>query len=69
MDGVGWDFSQSLLPEEWGLFQELLEGAIRRVPMIENAEITKLINGPEAITMARICWGRFRASRVSGLRQ
>lgn len=50
VDEVAWDFSQSLLPEEWCLFQELLEGAIRRVPMIENAEITKLINGPEAIT-------------------
>lgn len=50
VDGVAWDFTQSLLPEEWELFRELLEGAIRRIPMIENAEITKLINGPEAIT-------------------
>lgn len=50
VDGVAWDFTQSLLPEEWELFRELLEGAIRRIPIVENAEITKLINGPEAIT-------------------
>ncbi len=50
VDGVDWNFSQQLLPPEWELFQELLEGAIRRVPQIENAEIVKLINGPDAMT-------------------
>lgn len=49
-DGVAWEFSQQLLPPEWDLFQELLEGAIRRVPEIENAQIVKLINGPDAMT-------------------
>lgn len=50
VNGVAWDFSQQLLPPEWELFQELLEGAIRRVPQIENAESIKLINGPDAMT-------------------
>lgn len=50
LDGVDWNFSQQLLPPEWGLFEELLQGAIRRVPQIENAEIVKLINGPDAMT-------------------
>lgn len=50
IEGVDWDFSQQLLPSEWGLFQELLEGAIRRVPEIENVQIVKLINGPDAMT-------------------
>lgn len=50
VDGVAWDFSQQLLPPEWALFQELLEGAIRRVPEIENAAGVKLINGPDAMT-------------------
>lgn len=50
VDGVPWEFSQQLLPPEWELFQELLEGAIRRVPEIENAQSVKLVNGPDAIT-------------------
>ena len=49
VDGVAWEFTQSLLPPEWELFGELMEGAIRRVPIIEQAEIIKLVNGPEAI--------------------
>jgi len=50
VDGVAWEFTQSLLPPEWELFNELMEGAIRRAPIIEQAEIIKLVNGPEAIT-------------------
>ena len=49
-DGVPWEFTQSLLPPEWDLFDELMEGATRRVPLLERAEIIKLVNGPEAIT-------------------
>ncbi|MEK7327843.1 MAG: FAD-dependent oxidoreductase, partial [Chloroflexota bacterium] len=49
VNGVAWEFTQSLLPPEWELFGELMEGAIRRVPIIEQAEIIKLVNGPEAI--------------------
>ena len=50
VDGVDWNFSQQLLPPEWELFQELLDGALRRVPEIENAQSVKLINGPDAMT-------------------
>ncbi len=50
VDGVAWEFTQSLLPPEWELFDELMEGAIRRVPILERVEIVKLVNGPEAIT-------------------
>ncbi|MBI2976460.1 MAG: FAD-dependent oxidoreductase [Chloroflexi bacterium] len=50
VDGVAWDFTQSLLPPEWELFDELMQGAMRRVPVLEKAEIIKLVNGPEAIT-------------------
>lgn len=49
-EGVDWNFTQQLLPPEWDLFEELLQGAIRRVPQIENAESIKLINGPDAMT-------------------
>ena len=58
VDGVSWDFTQQLLPPEWELFDELMEGAIRRVPLLEQAEIIKLVNGPEAITPdGRYCLG------------
>lgn len=50
VNGVAWDFSQQLLPPEWELFEELLQGAIRRVPDLESAEIVKLVNGPDAMT-------------------
>jgi glycine cleavage system aminomethyltransferase T/glycine/D-amino acid oxidase-like deaminating enzyme len=48
--GVPWDFTQQLLPSDWELFREILEGAIRRVPMLANAELAHLVNGPEGIT-------------------
>ncbi|MCP5087451.1 MAG: FAD-dependent oxidoreductase, partial [Rhodobacteraceae bacterium] len=50
VEGVPWEFTQQLLPPEWDLFDELMEGAMRRVPILEQAEIIKLVNGPEAIT-------------------
>jgi len=48
--GVPWDFTQQLLPPEWDLFDSLMAGAMRRVPVLEQAEVIKLVNGPEAIT-------------------
>ncbi|MGH7345320.1 MAG: GcvT family protein [Candidatus Rokuibacteriota bacterium] len=48
--GVPWDFTQQLLPSDWELFQEILEGAIRRVPILAKAELAHLVNGPEGIT-------------------
>ncbi len=50
MDGVPWDFTQKLLPPDWELFAPILEGAIRRVPMLEKADAVNLVHGPEAIT-------------------
>ena len=48
--GVPWEFTQQLLPSDWDLFQPILEGAIRRVPILAEAELTHLVNGPEGIT-------------------
>ena len=50
VDGVPWDFTQKLLPSDWELFQPILEGAIRRVPMLAQAEMAHLVNGPEGVT-------------------
>ncbi|MEK6589026.1 MAG: FAD-dependent oxidoreductase, partial [Chloroflexota bacterium] len=49
-NGVPWDFTQKLLAPDWDLFAPIMEGAIRRVPMLEQAELATLVNGPEAIT-------------------
>ncbi len=50
VDGVAWDFTQKLLPPDWALFDPIMEGAIRRVPVLAQAELAHLVNGPEAIT-------------------
>lgn len=56
-DGIPWaekgipaQFSQELLEPDLDHFQPLLEAAIRRTPCLETAEISRLINGPEAFT-------------------
>ena len=49
-EGVSWDFTQQLLAPEWKLFDQVMEGAVRRIPFLEQAEIIKLVNGPEGIT-------------------
>ena len=50
VDGVPWDFTQQLLPPDWELFRPILDGAIRRVPALAQAETLHLVNGPEGIT-------------------
>jgi 4-methylaminobutanoate oxidase (formaldehyde-forming) len=50
VDGVPWDFTQQLLPSDWELFGEIMEGAIRRVPILARAEPLHLTSGPEGIT-------------------
>ncbi len=50
VDGVAWDFTSQLLPPDWDLFGPIMEGAIKRIPLLEKAELMHLVNGPEAIT-------------------
>lgn len=50
VEGVPWAFTQQLLPGDWDLFDEIMEGAVRRVPILAEAELATLVNGPEAIT-------------------
>ncbi|MGC9962350.1 MAG: FAD-dependent oxidoreductase, partial [Acidimicrobiales bacterium] len=48
--GIPADFNNKLLEEDWDRFAPLFESAARRVPLLEKAEIVKLVNGPEAFT-------------------
>ena len=50
LDGIPSDFNGKLLEEDWPRFEPLLENAVRRVPQLEEMEVVRLINGPEAFT-------------------
>src|SRR6516165_9933223 len=50
LNGIPPDFNGKLLPEDWPRFEELMTNAIVRVPSLEEMEVVKLINGPEAFT-------------------
>jgi 4-methylaminobutanoate oxidase (formaldehyde-forming) len=50
LDGIPSGFEAKLLPEEWDRMEELFSNAITRVPAMENAEVKKFFNGPEAFT-------------------
>ena len=50
LDGIPPDFNGRLLEEDWPRFEPLLENAVRRVPGLEEMEVVRLINGPEAFT-------------------
>jgi 4-methylaminobutanoate oxidase (formaldehyde-forming) len=50
LDGIATDFNGKLLEEDWDRFEELMENAIVRVPMLAEAEVVRLVNGPEAFT-------------------
>ena len=50
LDGVPPDFNHRLLDPDWPRFDPIMAGAIRRVPAIADAGVTRMINGPEAFT-------------------
>jgi glycine cleavage system T protein len=50
LDGIPADFNGKLLAEDWDRFEELMQNAIVRVPDLAEAEVVRLINGPEAFT-------------------
>ena len=50
LDGVPADFNGKLLAPDWPRFEEIMAGAIRRVPSIADAGVSRMINGPEAFT-------------------
>ncbi len=50
LDGVPADFNGRLLAPDMDRFQPIMEGAIRRVPAIADAGVSRVINGPEGFT-------------------
>ncbi len=49
-DAVPADFNGRLLPEDWDRFEEIAANSRLRVPLMADAGIRKIINGPEAFT-------------------
>jgi glycine cleavage system aminomethyltransferase T/glycine/D-amino acid oxidase-like deaminating enzyme len=49
-DRIPPDFNGRLLEEDWERFEEIAENSKRRVPVMDEVTITRLINGPEAFT-------------------
>ncbi|MGO9955805.1 MAG: GcvT family protein [Solirubrobacteraceae bacterium] len=50
VDRIPPDFNGRLLEEDWERFEEITENSKKRVPVMDEVTITKLINGPEAFT-------------------
>jgi 4-methylaminobutanoate oxidase (formaldehyde-forming) len=50
LDRIPRDFNGRLLEEDWPRFEEIAVNSRRRVPVMEDVTITRLINGPEAFT-------------------
>ena len=49
LDGIPADFNHRLLDPDWPRFERDHGGAIRRVPAIADAAVTRMINGPEGV--------------------
>ena len=50
IDGVPWEHGGRTLPPDFDLFDPLMDGAIRRIPFLEQAEVVSLICHPGAYT-------------------
>ncbi|MDT4940406.1 MAG: hypothetical protein QOJ34_495 [Pseudonocardiales bacterium] len=49
-DAIPPDFNGRLLPDDWPRFEEIAGNAQRRVPVMADVGVRRLINGPEAFT-------------------
>jgi glycine cleavage system aminomethyltransferase T/glycine/D-amino acid oxidase-like deaminating enzyme len=50
IDGAPWEHGGRSLPPDMDRFEQLLHGAARRFPFVEDAEIVKLVCHPDAMT-------------------
>jgi glycine cleavage system aminomethyltransferase T/glycine/D-amino acid oxidase-like deaminating enzyme len=50
VDAIPQDFNGRLLEEDWPRFEEIAVNSRKRVPVMDEITVTRLINGPEAFT-------------------
>jgi glycine/D-amino acid oxidase-like deaminating enzyme/glycine cleavage system aminomethyltransferase T len=49
-DGVPWEHGATMLPPDHARFQQLMAGAVRRFPFLDDAGVTALVCHPDAMT-------------------
>jgi glycine cleavage system aminomethyltransferase T/glycine/D-amino acid oxidase-like deaminating enzyme len=49
-DAIPADFNGRLLEEDWQRFEQIARNSSKRVPVMDEITVTRLINGPEAFT-------------------
>ena len=49
-DDIPPDFNGRLLEDDWDRFEEIVVNSRRRVPQMEDVQVTRMINGPEGFT-------------------
>jgi glycine cleavage system aminomethyltransferase T/glycine/D-amino acid oxidase-like deaminating enzyme len=49
-ESIPFDFNGRLLEDDWDRFEEIVINSRRRVPQMEDVQVTRMINGPEAFT-------------------
>ena len=65
LDGVPPDFNGKLLAPDMPRFEPIMDGAVRRVPSIADAGVSRVINGPEGVhARQRVHPGRERGPRL-----
>lgn len=50
LSDVTWEFGQNPFPSDWERFEILMEGALARIPSLEKANVTRLLNYADALT-------------------
>jgi len=50
VNSVPWDFSHQLLDFDFDYFEPVMQGAMKRIPQLEDAEVHSFINGPDSCT-------------------
>jgi glycine cleavage system aminomethyltransferase T/glycine/D-amino acid oxidase-like deaminating enzyme len=50
LNGIPVDFNLRLLAPDWPRFGEIMPGAIRRLPVMADAGVARMVNGPDAFT-------------------
>ncbi len=50
LDRIAPDFNGRLLEEDWERFEEIAANSRKRVPVMQDVKVTRLINGPEGFT-------------------
>ncbi len=49
-DGVPWEHNAEPISSNWNLYEPVMEGAMTRVPVLQEADVQELVNHPDGFT-------------------